>query len=600
MTMHSLFKIYPFTWLGSWVAAGFIVFVCLQFSGCASRGGVLSSDVPLPQLAEDNRISVAREFFIRGRYQELTGNQKIALDFYKIAYEYDSLSRELCFFLCEQYKNTGDNKTALTFGLRGLNRMGDSTIGELKLVGEIYLRLGDIPNAISYYSQALALDESSKDVLYTLATIYEQSGDVINQSRVLFKLVPLVGYPERLVDALARIYHSLGDVKAIVNLYKSAWEETSYSYYGERLASIYESLGLHHSFLKVYKQLYSMDVDNAYYKDQLARSYIKLSFADSAIVLYDELLREYPDKEEYLFSYATLLFAMERYIEAKNFFIKLLELEPEHSTYHYYLGSVAEMLRDLDLAELEYNKAVELNPNILEYWVKLGIFLLKDERFNLALHTYERMVEHHQKSPYAWYLYGISCNRQAERLKDEMVLNTVTDTNMLQKIRDLGLLAIENFKKSVEINNKDAKVLFELGVALERAEKKKESINVFKSLISIDSNNATALNYLGYMLVEDGAELPLAIKLIDKALVIDPNNGAYLDSKGWWYFKNQDYVKAKEYIELALATGIQDVTILEHLALILENLGDMKSAREQWSLILKLDPNHKLAQSKVN
>ncbi len=46
------------------------------------------------------------------------------------------------------------------------------------------------------------------------------------------------------------------------------------------------------------------------------------------------------------------------------------------------------------------------------------------------------------------------------------------------------------------------------------------------------------LNYLGYMLADRGIRLPEAVKLIRKAVDLDPMNGAYLDSLGWTYFRN--------------------------------------------------------------
>ena len=45
------------------------------------------------------------------------------------------------------------------------------------------------------------------------------------------------------------------------------------------------------------------------------------------------------------------------------------------------------------------------------------------------------------------------------------------------------------------------------------------------------------LNYLGYMLADKGIRLPEALKLIRKAVELEPMNGAYLDSLGWAYFK---------------------------------------------------------------
>ena len=127
-----------------------------------------------------------------------------------------------------------------------------------------------------------------------------------------------------------------------------------------------------------------------------------------------------------------------------------------------------------------------------------------------------------------------------------------------------------------------------------------ESIEVMKKLVKLDSSDATILNYLGYMLVEENRELDYAGNLIERALTFEPENGAFLDSKGWLYYRKNDFAKARKFIEMAVDRIPQDTTILEHYALILEKLGLSDKAGEKWRLILKLDPGHEMAHRKVN
>jgi Flp pilus assembly protein TadD len=77
------------------------------------------------------------------------------------------------------------------------------------------------------------------------------------------------------------------------------------------------------------------------------------------------------------------------------------------------------------------------------------------------------------------------------------------------------------------------RILFELGATLERLGERGEAMTLLRKLVKFDTANAVALNYLGYMLVEDNRDLDYAGRLIDRALRLEPENGAYLDSKGW-------------------------------------------------------------------
>ena len=49
----------------------------------------------------------------------------------------------------------------------------------------------------------------------------------------------------------------------------------------------------------------------------------------------------------------------------------------------------------------------------------------------------------------------------------------------------------------------------------------------------MDPENASALNYLGYMLADQNVRLQEAQDLVQKAVEQEPSNGAFLDSLGW-------------------------------------------------------------------
>ena len=65
--------------------------------------------------------------------------------------------------------------------------------------------------------------------------------------------------------------------------------------------------------------------------------------------------------------------------------------------------------------------------------------------------------------------------------------------------------------------------------------------------------------------------------MIKKALQIEPQNGAYLDSLGWVYFKREDYKKAEGYLKIAIIL-IKDPVIFEHLGDLYIRLGNLKEA----------------------
>ena len=83
--------------------------------------------------------------------------------------------------------------------------------------------------------------------------------------------------------------------------------------------------------------------------------------------------------------------------------------------------------------------------------------------------------------------------------------------------------------------------LFVQGSIFERQKKYDQAEQTFKKVLSVDPLNSSASNYLGYMLADRGVRLEESVKYIQKALELEPNNGAYLDSLGWAYFKMGRY-----------------------------------------------------------
>ena len=67
--------------------------------------------------------------------------------------------------------------------------------------------------------------------------------------------------------------------------------------------------------------------------------------------------------------------------------------------------------------------------------------------------------------------------------------------------------------------------------------------------IAQQPEHGPALNYLGYMLAERGERLTESVDLIKRALETEPDNGSYLDSLGWAYFKDGKFDLAVEHSE---------------------------------------------------
>jgi tetratricopeptide (TPR) repeat protein len=121
---------------------------------------------------------------------------------------------------------------------------------------------------------------------------------------------------------------------------------------------------------------------------------------------------------------------------------------------------------------------------------------------------------------------------------------------------------------------------FLLGAIYEREKKFDQAEQQFRKVLDANPANAQVLNYYGYMLADRGVRLDEATSLIRRAVSQEPNNGAYLDSLGWVYYKQNKLAEAEDYLRKASGRSGHDPTILGHLADVYMKLGQTERATE--------------------
>lgn len=135
----------------------------------------------------------------------------------------------------------------------------------------------------------------------------------------------------------------------------------------------------------------------------------------------------------------------------------------------------------------------------------------------------------------------------------------------------------------------DTDITFQLGALLDRQKKYTESEAVFRQLINKEPENAAALNYLGYMLAERGERLNESVDLVKRALALDPDNGSYLDSMGWAYYKDGKFDLALEHLKRAADLLTGNSVVQDHYADLLFRLGRYNDAIDAWNKALSGD-----------
>ncbi|MCP4203069.1 MAG: tetratricopeptide repeat protein [bacterium] len=238
-----------------------------------------------------------------------------------------------------------------------------------------------------------------------------------------------------------------------------------------------------------------------------------------------------------------------------------------------------------------------------------GQALLEMGRTEEAIDLFEKLgsdaeVGHRARAREAEALFRAGRTEAAEKK-----LMRLSETGDIQQVvlAARTLHRLELYEKAIPLwldaKNEDPEALdvrFWLGSAYERSGRRDTAIQEFRDLLARDELFAPALNYLGYMWAERGENLTEAVDLVKKAVALEPNNGAYIDSLGWVYYQMGDYELARGHLEKAARLVGEDAVVFEHLGDLYATLGRRTLAAESYQKALALaDDNEEAVRRKL-
>lgn len=157
-----------------------------------------------------------------------------------------------------------------------------------------------------------------------------------------------------------------------------------------------------------------------------------------------------------------------------------------------------------------------------------------------------------------------------------------------------GRESIEAAQRALEIaarlriQSATNEALIMLASGQERAGDARGAEESLRRVLTTDANNATALNNLGYFLVERNERLDEALELIQRAVRLRPNTSSFLDSLGWAYFKLGRLDEAERHLTDAARRDPTSTAIQEHLGDLYFRQGKTEQARAAWQRALSL------------
>lgn len=273
------------------------------------------------------------------------------------------------------------------------------------------------------------------------------------------------------------------------------------------------------------------------------------------------------------------------------------DIKGNHQSFSYYiLGLNQELLGDQANAILAYEKALQKDREALPVHRRLAMMYFQENNIEKALEELNFILKKDSEDQVIRYILAVtqaSLGYVEKAIKGyEIILNKEVPENMnIEQIyEELGALylknreslkAMEAFKKVLTVNPENTDVAYALGAYYGSSKERVNAIPFFKQCIKADPFHTLCLNGLGYVYAQENMALEEAEKLIQRALEILPEEGAFLDSLGWVYYQQGKYFDALKYLLLA-ADVVEDPVIDQHLADVYFKLGRKDLAQYYW------------------
>jgi tetratricopeptide (TPR) repeat protein len=479
------------------------------------------------------------------------------------------------------------------------------------MLGRLQKLAQSSPEAEKAYRKALELDPDNEDALTGLAMVYVDLGDNKNAADML-KRVADKNPSGRSLAALASAYEQMRDYAMAAETLKKAVELTQGN--PDLKRALAQNLLLADRLdesLKVYQELVTEDPKDIQSQLRISQIYRQKRDFKNAHAAADKAKEIEPNNLEVRYNEVNLLEAEGRTNEGLALMKELVDSSGKKSYNASERGNRVLLLERLGLmyrgAE-QYGLAIEtfrqigeLDPDLS---ARAAVQVVETYRQAKDLPKAEKEVQNAlAKAPTDRTLRGVYATVLADEGKAEPAIAEMKKLLAEKKDRDgyISLAQIydktKRYKEMAEAIDeaeklspgKDDKetVYFMRGAMYEKLKKYDAAEVEFRKVIDLNPDNASALNYLGYMFADRDVKLQEALNLITKALDREPGNPAYLDSLGWVYYRLGKYSEAESNLKSSLEKMGKDPTVHDHLGDVYFKQGKVKEAIAQWERSLK-------------
>jgi tetratricopeptide (TPR) repeat protein len=533
--------------------------------------------------------------------------------------------------------NPSDTNARRILGRIYTRMIGDSQQGK---VDETMLK-----KAIEQYSKIVEAEPKDIDTWLMLGRLYKIGQNSVEAEKAYQKVLDIDPDHEDALTGLAVVYADIGDSQRSSDLLRKLTAKNPSPRTLMALASQYEQMKDYPSASEALRKALELQPDNAEIKRALAQNLLFAEKYDEALKAYADIVADDPKDWQSQLRISQIYRQKKDFVKAREASAKALAIEPKNLEVQYNEVNILDAegktneaiaaLKDLvaTTTKRTYSSGEKSNRALL--LERLGLMQRNAEKFEDAITTFRQIADLDSSlAPRAFAqivdTYRVSKNytkalqeadAAAKQYPSDRVLVSVRASILaemgrtddaaaeLKKLLDgkndretyISLAQVyekaKNYsemaksidaadKLSTEKDDKES-IAFMRGAMYEKMKKFDAAETEFRKVLDLNPKNASALNYLGYMLADRNVRVTDALNYIKQAIDLDPNNGAYLDSLGWAYYRTGDLPKAEEYLRRAVEQTSKDPTVHDHLGDVYFKQGNLKDAITQWQISLR-------------
>ena len=352
-----------------------------------------------------------------------------------------------------------------------------------------------------------------------------------------------------------------------------------------------------------YAQVLIRDPENLGALSQLAQLYLQQDKLQEGLDVHERLLQQKPDSAVLHFNIGVLYAKAERWPDAVEHLAQAVANDPGHLEARLGLAVSLELAGQVERARAEFQQALDLEPantQLIYYLARISQRLGDLEQSAGWLTRYLSFKPYEAQAHLELAYVRIQQSRWQEAL--DQIQGVLNSSHPEQSDSQLWTLigsayetggqekaAEEAYRKALSAGTEEVDPYLRLGSLYQRRGEFQRAEEMFQQAFEKEPDRPEVLNALGYLYADWGVHLEEAVRLIERALAGDPQNGGYLDSLGWAYFKAGQTQQALGLLEEAVSLTT-DSEIFEHLGQVYSTLGRDGQAEKIWKRALSLKP----------